>query len=374
MGKVNVEIRAKSARLRFTLDGVIHRPTLRDDAGRPMPINAKTTLYAHKLAVEIKRKMDVGTFVLANYFPDQGESTGDLLSETLDIWFVTLRLAPSTLAGYSSAVRFWQHTLGEIPINTITLTDLLTVLAKYKDLSGKTVNNYVSVLSKALALAVKEGLLEKNVTDEIPTAKWQKPPVDPFSLDEVEQIVAYSRKHYHPMITNMIEAWFFTGLRTGEMFGLRWVSTDLTSSYIEISESTVMGEHKESTKTGVVRNVRLINRAGQAYFQQKLIRNQACEYVWLDPRTMTPWTDERAFRRNFWTPMLHELDIRYRRPYNCRHTYATMMLMAKRTPAWCAKQLGHSIEMFLSTYSKWIDGDQDDREIAGLESWLKEAA
>ncbi|AIV73967.1 putative phage integrase [Burkholderia pseudomallei] len=38
------------------------------------------------------------------------------------------------------------------------------------------------------------------------------------------------------------------------------------------------------------------------------------------------------------------------------HCYATAMLMAGMTPAFCAKQLGHSVEMFLTTYSKWIDG------------------
>ncbi|VBC91783.1 Bbp50 [Burkholderia pseudomallei] len=32
------------------------------------------------------------------------------------------------------------------------------------------------------------------------------------------------------------------------------------------------------------------------------------------------------------------------------------MLMAGMTPAFCAKQLGHSVEMFLTTYSKWIEG------------------
>lgn len=40
------------------------------------------------------------------------------------------------------------------------------------------------------------------------------------------------------------------------------------------------------------------------------------------------------------------------------------MLMAGMTPAFCAKQLGHSVEMFLTTYSKWIDGDQNDLEMA----------
>lgn len=81
-----------------------------------------------------------------------------------------------------------------------------------------------------------------------------------------------------------------------------------------------------------------------------------------------PWTDERAYRRSFWEPTLKRLGIRYRRPYNTRHTYATMMLMAGMTPAFCAKQLGHSIEMFLATYSKWLDGQQNDLEMRRLEA------
>lgn len=64
------------------------------------------------------------------------------------------------------------------------------------------------------------------------------------------------------------------------------------------------------------------------------------------------------------------MGIRYRRPYNMRHTYATAMLMAGMTPAFCAKQLGHSVEVFLNTYSKWMDGAQDDREMARLEAAL----
>ncbi len=52
------------------------------------------------------------------------------------------------------------------------------------------------------------------------------------------------------------------------------------------------------------------------------------------------------------------------------HSYATAMLMAGMTPAFCAKQLGHSIEMFLTTYAKWMDGEQNALEMARLESTL----
>jgi integrase len=60
----------------------------------------------------------------------------------------------------------------------------------------------------------------------------------------------------------------------------------------------------------------------------------------------------------------------YRPPYNTRHTYATMMLMAGMTPAFCAGQMGHSVEIFLTTYAKWIPGAGDKAEMAKLEQTL----
>lgn len=60
--------------------------------------------------------------------------------------------------------------------------------------------------------------------------------------------------------------------------------------------------------------------------------------------------------------------MRYRPPYNTRDTYGTMMLMAGMTPAFCATQLGHSVEMFLRTYAKWVDGGQNALEMGRLEA------
>jgi len=47
-----------------------------------------------------------------------------------------------------------------------------------------------------------------------------------------------------------------------------------------------------------------------------------------------------------------------------------MMRVAGITPAFCAKQLGHSVEMFLRTYAKWIDGGQNALEMRRLEAAL----
>lgn len=379
MGKVGVEVRVKSIRLRFTLDSEPMRPTLRDDNGSPMRPTPANIKYAGRLANEIRQKMELGIFSMVEYFPDDGQAGSLTLSRQLDTWFATQRLAPSTLAAYGSAINFWKNAiyasddvrvLGDKPLRAVTITDLRTALALRPKLSGKTVNNYVSVLHEAFDLALDENLVEKNVAADIARAKWQREPPDPFTREEAEVIIADLLTHYPESVGNMVEWWFFTGVRTGEAFGLRWGNVDLASSNMLIAESIVMGEQRDSTKTGVARNVMLNSRAAAAVQRQRAHSQMAGAHVWLNPYHGGGWTDERAFRRSYWEPTLKRLGIRYRRPYNMRHSYATMLLMAGATPAWCAKQLGHSVEIFLRTYSKWIDGDQNNRELAGLEGWL----
>lgn len=370
MSKVGVEVRPKSIRLRFTLASVPHRPTLRDDDGVPMAPTANNIRYASRLATEIEGLLDQGKFILSDYFPDTAQLDKMLLADHLDTWFNTLRLAPSTLAAYGSAMNFWKKALGDRPLAEVTVTDVRTALAARKGLSGKTVNNYTSVLREALGLALTDGLVQRNVIDDVAAAKWQRQPPDPFSTTEVATILADMHGNVPGPVCDMVEFWFFTGLRTGELFGLRWKNVDLKAGTIVVSESTVMGEHRDSTKTGVARTVALNSRAVAALEKQLMFKQADDGYVWMMPGTVEPWTDERAFRCTYWEPSLQRVGVRYRRPYNCRHTYATMMLMANATPAWCARQLGHSIQMFLGTYSKWIDGDQNSRELAGLETWL----
>ncbi len=62
-----------------------------------------------------------------------------------------------------------------------------------------------------------------------------------------------------------------------------------------------------------------------------------------------------------------KLKIRRRRQYDTRHTYATMCLMAGMNPAFIANQLGHSVQMLLSTYAKWMNSDADRAELDKLD-------
>lgn len=78
------------------------------------------------------------------------------------------------------------------------------------------------------------------------------------------------------------------------------------------------------------------------------------------------WISEPSVTINHFKLALKALGIRERRQYDTRHTYATMCLMAGMNPAFIANQLGHSVEMLLSTYAKWISSSSDWRELEKL--------
>ena len=372
-----VEIRDKSIRLSFAHEGKPHRHTLMLN-GSPLPPTPANVKYAHRLAAEIRDKIRHGTFSLAEYFPASGDGGTLTVGGQLDNWLAAQRIEASTRAGYESAIRFWQSApysdadlpLGSLALRALRPGHLLRALASRPLLTGKTLNNYASVMREALALAVTDRLLQDNPATAIKRAKHQKVPPDPFARDEAERIIALAAERDTGQVANFIEFWFWTGLRTSEIFGLQWRNTDLASGQVRIAEAVVRGAHKDRTKTNTERVVRLNSRALAALQRQKAHTLLAGGEVFQDPRYGEPWRDERAFRRSYWTPLLKRLGIRYRRPYNMRHTYATAMLMAGMTPAFCAKQLGHSVEVFLTTYSKWMDGEQNDLEMARLEAAL----
>lgn len=365
-----VEVRDSSIRLKFVYEGQTVKPTLQLN-GSPMLPTPANVKYAGRLAAEIRDKIRHGTFSMAEYFPASGVAGVLTVQLQMDTWLDTQRIETSTRAAYKSAIRFWDGQIGAKPIRSLKHSDILSALASRPLLTGKTVNNYVDVLRQAMQLAVLDKVLSANPVAGIERAKHQKPPVDPFTMDEVEAIIADMAKHYDEQVYNYVEVKFFTGLRTGESFGLQWPRVDLASSYIQISESIVAKEQKGSTKTNQVRDVRLNSRALAAIKRQAKHTRMTGEHVFLDPRYGKHWTDERAFRRSFWAPTLKRLGIRYRVPYNTRHSYATMMLMAGMKPAFCAKQMGHSVEIFLSTYAKWLGTDHDDAEMQRLEDSIK---
>lgn len=376
MGRVGdgVEIREKSIRISFVFEGKACRETLKTDGSpvSPTPANIK---YARRLAAEIKDRIRLGVFIYADYFPaSQNATTGRSITvaEQLALWRKTQTdKAASTLKGYDVAVAWWAARFGSKPLKALKHSDILLALASEPTWTGKTRNNKASVLRQALALGLRDGAISSSPIDGLEASSHQRPPPDPFSRDEAEAIIAGMLARYGEQIANYFGFKFFTGLRTSESLALRWESIDWNREQLLVSEAVVMGLHKDSTKTNTARVVQLNSRALEYLRAQKphtFLKPHGL--IFPDPRTELRWTDDEPPRELYWRPLLKKLGIRYRSPYETRHTYATMMLMAGVTPAYGARQLGHSVEMFLRNYSRWIDGGQNDVEMGKLETLI----
>jgi integrase len=372
--RAGVERRDKSLRITFTWQGVARKETVKID-GKPVEPTPRGEAYARKLAAEIQEKLDRQTFVYVDYFPASPHATtgaGTTVGDQLDLWLgLQTDKESSTLKGYRVGVSFWKLHIGSKGLRALVHSDVLAALAAQPTWTGKTRNNKVSVLRQALALAIRDKKLTSSPLEGLDAAKHQRPEPDPFSRDEAEAIVADMHARYPAQVALYFEAKFFTGMRTSESLGMRWDSIDWAKSQMAVREAIVLGEHKTRTKTHRIRTLELNSRALAALKSQKAHTfMKPAGWVFMDPVSGERWVDDWNPREKYWRPCLKRLGIRYRSPYETRHTFATMMLMAGMTPAYCARQLGHSVEQFLRTYSKWLDGGQNAVEQAKLERHL----
>jgi integrase len=368
-----VEARENSIRIHFTYEGRSCKETLKTD-GKPMTPTPANLKYATRLSAEIKEKIRHDTFVYADYFPASATATtgqGVTVGDRLDLWLkLQSGKASSTRKGYTTAVNWWKAKIGSKPARALVHSDILTALASEEDWSGKTRNNKASVLRQALALSLRDGAIKTSPIDGLESASHQAPDPDPFSQQEAETIIAALEKS-DEQIGRYFAFKFFSGVRTSESLALRWENVDWIRKTITVRDAIVLGEYNRRTKTSTVRHIDLNSRALAVLKAQKAATFLKREgWIFVDPRTGERFTDDEPPRELWWRPCIKRLGIRYRSPYETRHTYATMLLMAGATPAWAAKQMGHSVQMFLETYAKWMDGGQNAVEMAKLEKLL----
>jgi integrase len=53
------------------------------------------------------------------------------------------------------------------------------------------------------------------------------------------------------------------------------------------------------------------------------------------------------------------MKVRYREPYNARHSSVSWNLMIGKNPLWVAKQHGHSVQTMLEVYAAWTEGAKE---------------
>jgi integrase len=172
--------------------------------------------------------------------------------------------------------------------------------------------------------------------------------VDPFTLDEVQRILSQVRPDFRPYYTVR----FFTGMRTGEVHGLRWRYVDFGRRQILIRESFVANKMTDTKTDGSAREIHMSQPVYEALLRQKKATGDG-DFVFCNGEG-NPLSLHNVTNR-VWYPLLRHLELPLRRPYQTRHTAATLWLAAGENPEWIARQMGHSTtEMLFRVYSRYV--------------------
>ena len=260
---------------------------------------------------------------------------------------------------------------GERPVGSITKADVLTFRAKLAELPGRsspklspaTINRTMGLLRQCLTEA-SERFGTPDAFRGVKRLKGRRPDVKPFSLEEVEKI----RNTIRPDYRNYVTCRFFTGMRTGEINGLKWKYVDFENEVIQVREVFSSGRSEENAKTeSSIRDIPMLPMVKQALELQWEERDLDVEYVFCS-RGGYP-VDAHNFANRIWYPLLRYLELEKRRPYQTRHTAATLMLAAGENPEWIARLMGHTnTQMLFTVYSRFVPNltRQDGLAFTGL--------
>lgn len=376
MAKVRARVDTKKLFIDFRYQGIRCREqTLLSDTAR----NRK---QLETLIQRMEAKVLVGDFDYAEFFPGsknlkkledagvlpkngegvlgQSESTTPLFTDFADQWFLESKIqwrnshtrnVESILAS-SLKPAFKGKRVSEISKPDILAARNKMARRKGRGASGlmapKTINSHMTILRMILTEAA-ERFDFTNPYLNIKPLKQQKVHIEPFSLNEVEKILETVREDYR----NYYLVRFYTGMRTGEVDGLKWEHVDFEKREILVRETLIHGQTEYTKTDGSQREIPMFGPVYDALKTQYEATGKLSKFVFCN-RLGEP-LDHNNVTKRVWYPLLDHLKLKKRRPYQTRHTAATLLLASGENPEWVARTLGHSsTEMLFKVYSRYI--------------------
>lgn len=323
---------------------------------------------------KIEAEITLGSFEYARYFPGSSnarkfseadaarghvnKATTPLFNDFADTWFAEMQVQWRRSHSDTVATTLRGHLkpeFGDKEVGSITKAEILSFrsqLAKVRNGKGKPLSaERINHIMTPLRMILNEAADRHEFTSPYQGIKSLKVPrtdVEPFTVEEVRLILQTVREDYR----NYYTVRFFTGMRTGEIDGLQWQFIDFERRQILVRQSLVKDELVYTKNDGSFRSIDMSGPVYEALLAQKKATGQF-EYVFCS-RNGSPLTHRNVTQR-VWYPLLRHLGLRQRRPYQTRHTAATLWLAAGEAPEWIARQMGHTTtEMLFRVYSRYV--------------------
>lgn len=296
-------------------------------------------------------------------------------------------LSPLTFAFYQKIIQTQLIPMfGTMKINEIRsyhVQQYIDFLANQKtredgregEISASTVKRYTTVLRSILTLAYKLQYMEEDVglSRRLEFPKEQTVEANAFTEEETQNILhALNQESLHIQV--LIQIALFTGMRRGEIVGLKWEDIDFENRLISIKRSIYKpkngkAEEKEPKSKSSIRTISIPDLLCQKLMQYREQQNRHISYMgdaWYDLHYI--FTEEDGHVMNPHTPtkqfahFLKRHGIRHLKFHGLRHTSATLLLANGCDIKTVSARLGHA------------DIETTNRYVHALESSDRKAA
>jgi integrase len=301
----------------------------------------------------------------------------------IDEWLSTLPSTgrrPSTVQGYNRLLRtHLLPDLGHVELQSLTAlaldrlyARLLTTGRRHAEggLSTRTVRYLHTVTGKALADAERKGLVQRNVArlaSPPSSSSARAPEMSAWTPGEMSAFLEAAAGHHHGALFRVAG---MTGLRRGELCGLRWADLDLEAGTVAVRRTItatptglVVGDVKTSRSRRVVdvdtATTAVLRRHLATQLEQRLLvgggyTDQGYIFAMVDGSPWNPDTISQAFTRIVGASTLPRI-----RFHDLRHSHASHLLAAGVNVKVVSERLGHaSVAFTLDTYAHVMPGQQ----------------
>jgi len=308
---------------------------------------ANRKLATTKLLPEIIYKLNSGEF-----FKTQ-ESKIPTVDEYAKVSFELHASSRSANTTYDYETSHRLHispAFGKKRLNTIKPSDIQRWQNKLLEkLSPRRVRNIRATFNTIFDDAMRDEIVDKNPISLVKTPKLNKIEVKSFSIQEMKKIIATATGELQAFVA----LGFFTGMRSGELIGLKWEDVDFSKREIHIKRAIKMGAVTTPKTSNSVRTIDILDNL-LPYLQEQYKRtSKQKSYVFLNQND-EHYYDIKRIRDTKWKNLLKECGIEYRTIYQMRHTFATIMIENGEDILWVSNMLGHAdASMTLQMYAKY---------------------
>ncbi|SEU32588.1 site-specific integrase [Paenibacillus sp. NFR01] len=319
---------------------------------------------AERAMIATIKDLNDGTYV---------EDTGESFGEFMENWLLNKKnqVRPGSWKSYSWLVnthliphlgKIQLSKLKPIHLNNLYNQKLLPII------SANSIKKLHGLVKAALDEGMGWGIVARNVAVAVTPPRVKKVK---FEVWDEDQLGTFLEAAKHNRFYIAFELAASTGMRVGEILGLRWRDVDLERKTISVRQAFTKAEkghdfHEPKTSSGE-RSIALFLDTVEAltfHFEDQIVEKEKQDDHYFDHGLVvqthigTP-VNPRNLARAYYA-ILNSLDLPRIRFHDLRHTHATILLKRGVHPKIVQERLGHSsIQITLDTYSHVLPGLQE---------------